>query len=152
MSLKDRIAADMKAALKAREADRLGAIRLLMAAIKQMEIDERVVAEDPAILAIVDKLLKQRRDSVTQFEAAGRVDLAARESAEIAVLTSYLPRALSTDEIDTEIAAAMAAVASAGGAPGQAAIGRIMAILKPRLAGRADMAQVAGRVKESLAR
>lgn len=146
MSLKERISEDMKAAMRAKETARLGAIRLLMAAMKQKEVDERVTLDDAAIVAIVEKLLKQRKDSVTQYDAAGRTDLADAERLEIAVLLAYMPAALSDAEIDAAIQAAIAA----SGATGPADMGKLMAILKPQLAGRADMSSVSARVKAAL--
>lgn len=145
MSLKDRITEDMKAAMRAKDAARLGAIRFLQAAIKQKEVDERIVADDAAIVAIVEKLIKQRRDSIAQFEQAGRTDLVEKEKAELALLQGYLPQQAS----DAEIAAAVdAAIAEAGG--GMQAMGKVMAALKARLAGRADMAKVSALVKARL--
>ncbi len=148
MSLKERIAEDMKAAMRAKETARLGAIRLLMAAMKQKEVDERITLDDTAIIAIADKLIKQRRDSVSQYEAAGRQDLADVEKAEIAVLAAYMPAALSDAEIDAAVAAAV----SQSGATGPADMGKLMAILKPQLAGRADMTAVSAKVKAALSR
>jgi uncharacterized protein YqeY len=146
MTLKDRIQEDMKAAMRAKDSARLSAIRLLQAAIKQKEVDERVTLDDAAVLAIVDKLIKQRRDAIAQFEQAARQDLADKEKAEIEVIGAYLPQALS----DAEIAAAVnAAIAQVGG--GAAAMGKVMAVLKPQLAGRADIGQVSARVKAKLA-
>ncbi|HUN93146.1 MAG TPA: GatB/YqeY domain-containing protein [Burkholderiaceae bacterium] len=146
MPLKDQVNEDMKAAMRARDALTLSSIRLLLAAIKQREIDQRVVLDDDAVLAVVDKLIKQRRESIAQFAAAGREDLADKERAELAVLERYLPQQLSAAEVDAAIAAAIAEVRAAGGA-GPQAMGKVMAILKPRLAGRADMGQVSARVK-----
>ncbi len=151
MTLKDRITEDMKAAMRAREADRLGAIRMLLAAIKQKEIDERVALDDTATVAIVERLIKQRKDSIEQFGKAGRSDLVAKETAELVLLQGYLPQALGEAEVRAAIDAAIAE-AGAGGAPaGPAAMGKVMALLKPRLAGRADMAQVSAQVKARLA-
>jgi len=147
MSLKDRVTEDMKAAMRARDADRLSAIRMLLAAIKQREVDERIVADDALVLATVEKLIKQRRDAITQFEAGGRADLVAKESAELAILAAYQPQQMSEVEI---VAAVDAAVAEAGTA-GMAAMGKIMALLKPRLAGRADMSRVSAIVRSRLA-
>ncbi len=144
--LKERITEDMKAAMRARDADRLGAIRLLLAAIKQKEIDERATADDVAVVSIVEKLIKQRRDSIEQFGKAGRTDLVAKESAELALLQGYLPQAMGEDELATAVEAAIAE-ARAAGASGPAAMGKVMALLKPRLAGRADMSKVSGLVK-----
>ncbi|NLD68484.1 MAG: GatB/YqeY domain-containing protein [Limnobacter sp.] len=147
MTLKNRINEDMKAAMRAREAERLSAIRMLQAAIRQREIDERVEADDALVIGIVDKLVKQRRDSATQYEQAGRPELAARERAEIDVLSAYLPRQASADEVAAEIEAAIAAA----GATGPQDMGRVMGVLKPRLAGRADMAQVSSQLRSRLA-
>jgi len=146
-SLKDRITEDMKGAMRAKDAARLGAIRLLQAAIKQKEVDERVVADDAAVLAIIDKLIKQRRDSIEQFGRAGRTDLVDKEQAELDLLLGYLPQQLS----ETEIAAAIDAAIAESGAAGAQGIGKVMALLKPRLAGRADMGKVSGLVKQKLA-
>jgi uncharacterized protein YqeY len=147
MTLKSRITDDMKAALRAKETARLSTIRLLLAAIKQREVDERRELADADVLAVIDKMVKQRRDSIAQFEAGHRQDLADAERAEVTVLTSYLPQALSEAEIEGAIAAAIAAA----GAAGPAAMGKVMAALKPALAGRADMAAVSARVKARLA-
>lgn len=147
MSLKARISEDMKSAMKARETERLAAIRLLMAAIKQKEVDERVELDDAGITAVVDKMLKQRRDSITQYEAANRQDLADKEKAEMAVLSAYLPQQLSAEEIDVMIDGAIAA----SGAAGMQDMGKVMALLKPHMAGRADMGAVSARIKAKLA-
>ncbi|MDC7712808.1 GatB/YqeY domain-containing protein [Vogesella sp. LYT5W] len=147
MSLKARIQDDMKSAMKARETERLAAIRLLMAAIKQKEVDERVELDDAAITAVVDKMLKQRRDSISQYEAAQRQDLADKEKAEMAVLMAYLPQQLSEAEIDTMIEGAILS----SGAAGMQDMGKVMALLKPHMAGRADMAAVSARIKAKLA-
>jgi uncharacterized protein YqeY len=147
MSLKTRINEDMKSALRAKDAPRLSAIRLLLAAVKQREVDERIELEDAAVTAVVEKLLKQRRDAASQYEAAGRLDLAAGERFEITVLSAYMPACLSAEEIAAAIAQAVAST----GAAGPADMGRVMAILKPQLAGRADMAQVSGQVRARLA-
>jgi uncharacterized protein YqeY len=147
MSLKDRITDDMKAAMRARDAERLSAIRMLLAAIKQREVDERIVADDPLVLATVEKLIKQRRDAIAQFEAGGRDDLVAKESAELKVLAAYLPQQMS----EAEIAAAVEAAVAESGASGAAAMGKVMALLKQRLAGRADMGRVSALVKARLA-
>ncbi len=147
MTLKEKITDEMRAAMRAKDAPRLSAIRLLLAAIKQKEVDERIVLDDAMVLAIIDKLLKQRRDSQAQFLAAARVDLADKEAAEIELLSSYLPAQLSETELDAAIDAAV----SESGATGAAAIGKVMAILKPRLAGRADLAQASVRVRKRLA-
>ncbi len=147
MSLKAQITEDMKAAMRAKEMDRLGTIRLLQAAIKQREVDERIELDDAAVLAVVDKMIKQRKDSIAQFQQAGRDDLVAKESAEVAVLQAYMPAQLSDAEID---AAVRDAVAKAGAA-GPQDMGKVMGLLKPALAGRADMTQVSARVKAALA-
>ncbi|MDT3670722.1 MAG: GatB/YqeY domain-containing protein [Aromatoleum sp.] len=148
MSLKARIQDDMKAALRAKDSARLSAVRLLIAAIKQREIDERVELDDSAVMATVEKLVKQRRDAATQYDAANRPELAANERFEIDVLSAYLPEALSDTELDAEIDAALAE--SKASSP--ADIGRVMAALKPRLAGRADMSEASRRVREKLSR
>jgi uncharacterized protein len=145
-TLKDRITQDMKEAMRAKDAARLGAIRLLLAAIKQKEVDERITVDDPAVLAIVDKLIKQRKDSIAQFEKAGRTDLVDKEQAELSVLNAYLPQQLDDAEVDAAIAAAIAEA----GAAGPQAMGKVMALLKPKLAGRADLAKVSARVKARL--
>lgn len=146
MSLKQRINDDMKAAMRARESERLGTIRLLLAAIKQREVDERIELDDTAVLAVVEKLIKQRKDSISQFEQAGRTDLVDKESAELAVLQVYMPAALS----DAEVAAEVAKAVSESGAAGPQDMGKVMALLKPRLAGRADMSAVSAQVKAAL--
>lgn len=146
MSLKERIQDDMKTAMRAKNSARLSAIRLLIAAIKQREIDERIELDDPAVSATVKKLVKQRRDAATQYEAAGRAELATGERFEIEVLSSYLPAALSESEIDAAVDFALAE----SGASGAADMGKVMALLKPRLAGRADMSAVSGKVRAKL--
>ena len=145
MSLKARIQEDMKTAMKARDADRLGTIRLLLAAIKQREVDERIELDDVAITAVIEKMLKQRKDSIEQYEAAQRQDLADKEKAEVAVLKEYMPQALSVEEV----AAAIDAVLATHGAT-VSVMGKIMADLKAQLAGRADMAEVSKLVKAKL--
>ena len=147
MTLKTRITEDMKAAMRAKEAARLSTIRLLLAAIKQKEVDERIEVGDNDVVAIIDKMIKQRRESIAQFDAGGRSDLSAAEKAEIAVLEEYMPERLSEAEIDRRIEAAIERT----GVSGPAAMGKVMAALKPELAGRADMTQVAARVKARLA-
>ncbi len=147
MTLKERINEDMKAAMRAREAERLSAIRLLLAAIKQKEVDERVVADDAAVIAIVEKLIKQRRDSIAQFDKAGRQDLVAKETAELNLLSSYLPQQMS----DVELGAAVDAVIAETGAAGPQAMGKVMGLLKARIAGRADMGKASALVKQKLA-
>ncbi len=148
MSLKDRIQDDMKAAMRAKDAERLSTIRMLLAAMKQKEVDERVELDDAAIVAIVDRLLKQRRDSIAAFAQAGRDDLVAKESAEVAVLQAYLPQRLTADEVASEVAALVAELGASG--PGD--MGRVMAAAKQRLGGKAEMAQVSAAVKQALAR
>ena len=147
MTLKDRITEDMKSALRAHEAARLSTIRLLLAGIKQREVDERKVLTDGDVLAVIDKMVKQRRDSIAQFEAGKRPDLVATEQAELEVLQGYLPQQLAETEIDALIAAAVAAT----GAAGPAGMGKVMGTLKPKLAGRADMTAVSAKVKARLA-
>ena len=147
MTLKLRINEDMKNAMRAKDSARLGALRLLLAAIKQREVDERIELDDAAVLAVVEKQIKQRRDSVTQYEAAKREDLAAAERFEIDVLSAYMPAQLSDAEIDAAIDAAVTET----GATGPAAMGKAMGLLKSRLAGRADMSQVSARLKAKLA-
>ncbi|HEU0199755.1 MAG TPA: GatB/YqeY domain-containing protein [Burkholderiaceae bacterium] len=146
MNLKERINEDMKAAMRARDAARLSAIRFLQAAIKQKEVDERVVADDAVVLGIIEKLIKQRRDSIAQFEQAGRTDLVDKERAELDLLLQYLPQQMTDAEIDAAIDGALAQVGGAG----PQAIGKVMGVLKPQLAGRADMAKVSARVKSKL--
>ena len=151
MSLKLRITDDMKAAMRARETARLGTIRLLLAAIKQKEVDERIELDDaalgdPIIGSIVEKLIKQRKDSISQFQAAGRDDLVTAEQAELVVLQAYLPEQLSAAEVE---AAVVAAIAESGAASAKD-MGKVMGLLKPRLAGRADMGQVSALIKARL--
>ena len=148
MSLKEKITEDMKAAMRAKDAGRLATIRLLTAAMKQKEVDERVELTDTHVLAIIEKMIKQRKDSITQFEAGGRPDLAEIEKAEVAVLSAYMPAALSDAEVQAEVTAAVAAT----GAAGPQDMGKVMAVLKPKLAGRADMTAVSGMVKAALAK
>ena len=147
MILKERITEDMKAAMRAKETARLGAIRLLLAAIKQKEVDERITVDDAMVISIIDKMLKQRRDSIAQFEAAGRTDLVDAERLEADLLASYMPAGLSADEIVAVVVAAVSATGAAG--PGD--MGKVMAVLKPQLAGRADMTEVSKQVKARLA-
>lgn len=147
MTLKERITEDMKAAMRARETQRLGAIRLLTAAIKQKEVDERIELDDAAVIGIVDKLIKQRKDSVEAFQKAGRQDLADNEAAEIGVLQAYLPARLSADEITAQVKAIVAEV----GAKGPGDMGKVMGAAKAKLAGKADMGQVSAAVKAALA-
>ena len=147
MTLKVRITEDMKVAMRAKDAARLSTIRLLLAAIKQREVDERRDMTDADVAVIIDKMVKQRRDSITQFEAGKRQDLADMEKAEITVLATYMPQQLTEGEIDAAIVAAIAK----GGAVGPSGMGKVMAELKPKLAGRADMTAVSAKVKAKLA-
>jgi len=146
MSLRERINEDMKAAMKARETAKLSAIRLLLSAVKQKEVDERITLDDAAVIAVVEKLNKQRKDSVTQYEAAGRNDLANAEKFEITVLAAYLPEQMGADELTAAVDAALAET----GATAPSDMGKLMAVLKPRLAGKADMAAVSQIVKDRL--
>jgi len=146
MSLKERITEDMKAAMRAKETDRLGAIRMLLAALKQREVDERIVLDDAAVVAIVDKLVKQRKDSIDAFAKAGRTDLVDKETAELAVLTAYLPQRLDAAAIAREVAALVAELGASG--PGD--MGKVMGAAKARLAGRAEMGLVSAAVKAAL--
>lgn len=148
MSLKSRIQEDMKAALRARQTERLSTIRMLMAAMKQREVDERIELDDAAVVGIVDKLIKQRRDSIAAFAQAGRTDLVDRESAEVQVLEGYLPQRLDPEQI----AAAVHALVAELGAAGPGDMGRVMQAAKARLAGQAEMGQVSAAVKQALAR
>ena len=147
-TLKDRIQDDMKAAMRAKDSERLSTIRMLLAAMKQREVDERIVLDDAAVVAIVDKLIKQRRDSIAAFQQAARDDLVAKESAEVAVLQAYLPARLSADEVQAAVAALVAEL----GAHGPGDMGRVMAAAKSRLGGSAEMAQVSAAVKAALSR
>ncbi len=147
MSLKERITEDMKAAMRAKEMERLGTIRLLTAAIKQKEVDERIELDDAGVIAIVDKLIKQRKDSIDAFQKAARQDLADKEAAEMAVLSAYLPARLSADEVAAEVRAIVAELGASG--PGD--MGKVMGAAKARLAGKADMGQVSAAVKAALA-
>ncbi|CAM8657878.1 COG1610 Uncharacterized conserved protein [Oxalobacteraceae bacterium] len=146
MSLKEKITDDMKAAMRAKESARLGTIRLLTSAIKQREVDERIELTDEQILAVIEKMIKQRKDSITQFEAGGRQDLADIEKSELVILSEYMPAALSDAEVQAEVSAAVAAV----GAAGPQDMGKVMGVLKPKLAGRADMTAVSAMVKAAL--
>jgi uncharacterized protein YqeY len=146
MSLKARITDDMKSAMKAKETARLGAIRLLLAAIKQREVDERIELDDVAVIAVIEKMLKQRKDSITQYEAAQRQDLADAEKFEAGVLSAYMPQAMSADEVAAIVAKAIADA----GAKGPADMGKVIGLVKPQLAGRADMGEVSKLVKASL--
>ena len=147
MSLKDQITEDMKSAMRARDSERLGTIRLLLAAIKQKEVDERIVVDDVAVVAIVDKLIKQRKDSIEAFQKAERKDLADKEAAEQLVLQAYLPARLSVEEVT----AAVKAIVAELGASGPGDMGKVMGAVKAKLAGKADMSQVSAAVKAALA-
>ncbi len=147
MSLKSQVVEDMKTAMRAKDAARLSTIRMLLAAIKQREVDERIELTDADVLSIIDRMIKQRRDSITQFEAGKREDLAAIERAEVDLLTAYMPARLADAEIDALIADAIAST----GASGIAGMGKVMALLKPKLAGRADMGAVSARIRAKLA-
>lgn len=146
MTLKQRLTEDMKNAMRSKDAARLSAIRLILAAIKQREIDERVELDDAAVVAVIDKMQKQRRDSIAQFAAARRDDLVAAESFELEVLQTYMPAQASDDEIEAAIAEAIRTT----GAAGARDMGKVMAEIKPKLAGRADMSQVSARIKAAL--
>lgn len=151
MSLKAHITEDMKTAMRAKEADRLGTIRLLLAAIKQKEVDERIELDDAGVIAVVDKMLKQRKDSITAFESAGREDLAAKEKAEALVLQSYLPTRLSAEETQAAVAALVSQITQElGRSPNASDMGKLMAAAKSQLAGKADMAVVSQAVKAAL--
>jgi uncharacterized protein len=146
LSLKDRVQEDMKTAMRAGEKQRLGTVRLIMAAIKQREVDERVLLDDAQVLAVLEKMGKQRRESITQFEAGGRADLVAKENAELAIISAYLPTALGDAELDALIRAAMAET----GASSIKDMGKVMASIKSKAQGRADMASVGARIKALL--
>jgi uncharacterized protein YqeY len=146
MALRDKINEDMKSAMKAREQEKLGALRLLLAAMKQREIDERVTLDDHQMVSVIEKMIKQRKDSIAQYEKAQRQDLADKEKYEISVLEAYLPQQMSQAEVDAAVAEAIAST----GAKGAADMGKVMAVLKPRLAGRADMGKVSALVKSKL--
>lgn len=148
MTLKQRLTDDMKAAMKAGDKDTLGVIRLVNAAIKQREVDERIQLDDAGVIAVLEKAVKQRRDSIAQYEAAGREDLAAVERAEMAVIERYLPAKMG----EAEIVAAIDAAIAGTGATGPADMGKLMGVLKPQLAGQADMGQVSALVKQRLNR
>jgi uncharacterized protein len=146
MNLRDQITEDMKSAMRAKETGRLNAIRLLLAALKQKEVDERVTLSDTDVISIIEKMLKQRRDSITQFEAAKRQDLADKEKFEVGILEAYMPQAMS----EAEVSAAIEAAINSSGAAGMKDMAKVMAALKPILAGRADMAKVSGLIKAKL--
>ncbi len=152
MSLKEQITEDMKTAMRARDSERLGTIRLLLAAIKQKEVDERVLVDDVAAIAIVDKLIKQRKDSIAAYTQAGRTDLADKEAFETTVLQAYLPARLGADEVATEVKDIVAELgAELGRKPGPGDMGKVMGVVKAKLAGKADMGQVSAAVKAALA-
>jgi uncharacterized protein YqeY len=148
VSLKERITEDMKAAMRAKDTERLSTIRMLLAACKQREVDERIELDDAAVIGLVDKLIKQRRDSIAAFTQGGRSDLAAKESSEIQVLEAYLPQRMSADEV----VAAIAAIVATLGASGPGDMGKVMAAAKAHLAGRADMASVSAAVRQALSK
>ena len=147
MSLKDQITEDMKTAMRAKDSERLGTSRLLLSACKQKEVDERIVLDDVAVIAIVDKLIKQRKDSITAFTQAARMDLADKEAAELKVLETYLPARLSAEEVAAEVKAIVAGLGASG--PGD--MGKVMGVVKTRLAGKAEMSAVSAAVKAALA-
>jgi len=147
MSLKNKLTDDMKAAMKGGDKDRLGVIRLINAAIKQREVDERITLDDAQVLGVLEKMLKQRRDSVAQFQAAGRTDLVDKENFEIGVIQSYLPAQMSAAEVEAAIAAAIAEA----GATGPKYMGKVMGLVKPKVAGRTDMGKLSQLVKDKLA-
>ena len=147
MTLKERITEDMKSAMRAGEKDRLGVVRLILAGIKQREVDERITLDDAAVIAIVDKLIKQRKDSIAQFGAAGRTDLVDKETAELTVLEGYLPQRLDEDAVRLEVAKILVET----GATGPGDMGKVMGAVKAKLAGKADMGQVSAAVKTALA-
>ena len=147
MSLKDRITDDMKTAMRAKDADRLGTIRMLLAACKQKEVDERVVLDDAAVVGLVDKLIKQRKDSIEAFRKAERTDLADKEEAELRVLQAYLPQRMSEEEVLAEVKGIVAELGASG--PGD--MGKVMGVVKTRLAGKAEMSAVSAAVKTALA-
>jgi len=148
MTLKEQITEDMKTAMRAKDSERLGTIRLLLAACKQREVDERIVLDDAAVVGLVDKLSKQRKDSITAFAQAGRTDLVDKETAELQVLEAYLPQRLTADEVNATVAALVAELGAAG--PGD--MGKVMSAAKARLAGKADMGLVSAAVKQALSR
>ena len=146
MALRERLNEDIKAAMKAREADKLNALRLMLSAVKQREVDERITLDDAGVVAVVEKMIKQRKDSIAQYEKAARQDLADKEKYEIGVIEAYLPQQLSQAEIEKVVADAIAAT----GAKGASDMGKVMGVVKPQLAGRADMGKVSGLVKAKL--
>ena len=146
MSLKEQLTDDMKAAMRAKESARLATVRLIIAEIKRKEVDEQTELNDEQVVAVIEKMVKQRKDSISQFEAGGRADLAEIEKGELAILSAYMPAGLSDEEVAAEVAAAVAAT----GAVGPQDMGKVMGVLKPKLAGRADMTVVSGLVKKAL--
>jgi uncharacterized protein YqeY len=146
MSLKEQLTEDMKAAMRAKETGRLAAVRLIIAEVKRKELDEQTQLDDTQVLAVIEKMIKQRKDSISQFEAGNRPDLADIEKAEMVILSAYMPAGLSDEEIAAEVAAAVAET----GATGPQDMGKLMGVLKPKLAGRADMTVVSGLVKKAL--
>jgi len=148
MTLKETLSEDMKSAMRAKDSEKLATIRLINAAIKQREVDERIELGDDQVLSVIEKMIKQRKDSITQFEAGGRQDLADKEKSEITVLAAYMPAQMSEAEVQAEVAAAV----TQAGASGPQDMGKVMAVLKPKLAGRADMTAVSGLVKAALAK
>lgn len=147
MALREQLNEDIKVAMKAREAEKLGALRLLLAAVKQREVDERITLDDPGVIAVIEKMIKQRKDSISQFEKAARQDLVDKEKFELAILEAYLPQQLTQGEVEAVIAEAIASA----GARSPADMGKVMALVKPKLAGRAEMGKVSGLVKAKLA-
>jgi len=147
MPLRDQLNEDIKSAMKSRAAERLAALRLMLSAVKQREVDERITLDDAGVIGVVEKMIKQRRDSIAQFEKAARQDLADKEKYEVSVLEGYLPKQLSPAEVEAIVAEAIAAT----GAKGAADMGKVMGVVKPKLAGRADMGKVSGLVKARLA-
>jgi uncharacterized protein YqeY len=148
MTLKETLSEDMKTAMRAKDSEKLATIRLINAAIKQREVDERIELGDDQVLSVIEKMIKQRKDSITQFEAGGRQDLADKEKSEIAVLAAYMPAQMSEAEVQAEVASAVTQTAASGPQD----MGKVMAVLKPKLAGRADMTAVSALVKAALAK
>jgi len=146
MALREQLNEDIKSAMKAREQDRLATLRLMLSAVKQREVDERITLDDAGVIGVVEKMIKQRRESIAQYEKGARQDLADREKAEIGVLEAYLPKQMSQAEVEAAVAEAIAAT----GAKSPADMGKVMAVLKPKLAGKADMGKVSGLVKAKL--
>ena len=147
MALRDKLNEDIKVSMKAREAEKLGALRLLSAAVKQREVDERITLDDAGVVAVIEKMLKQRKDSIEQFEKAQRHDLADKEKYEVSVLQAYMPQALSEDEVAAIVSEAIAA----SGAKAPSDMGKVMGLVKPKVAGRADMGKVSALIKSRLA-